>query len=44
MYIIKDIKSTWEKLVTSNKTGLNLNYEDRRMITNSIDRVFLAGE
>ena len=40
--IINEIKSVWERLITFSKTGLNLNYEERRTITKSIDNIFLS--
>ncbi len=42
--IINEIKSIWERLIIFSKTGLNLNYEERRTITNFIDTIFLSNK
>ncbi|MFW9852959.1 MAG: tetratricopeptide repeat protein [Candidatus Thorarchaeota archaeon] len=38
--ILLDSSSIWEKLVTSNQTGLSLNFEERMIITDFLDNIF----
>ncbi len=38
---LNETSSIWERLVTFSKSGLNLNYEERRSITVFIDNIFL---
>ncbi|MHA1447357.1 MAG: hypothetical protein ACTSSN_11735, partial [Candidatus Heimdallarchaeaceae archaeon] len=42
--ILNKSGSIWERLVSFSKSGLNLNYEERRSITGFIDNTFLTNK
>lgn len=42
--ILNESGSIWERLVSFSKSGLNLNYEERRSITGFIDNTFLTNK
>ncbi len=42
--IMNETKNVWERLITSGRRGSKLDFEERRMITNYIDNIFVSGE